>query len=310
MDLQSVADELYGLAREDFTTARTRHAKAARAAGDARLAAEIGALPKPTTSVWLLNILARDRPDALGSVLSLGSQMQRAQADGDGAELRTLAADQQPQLTAAATAAAEAAAARGVEVTKSVRTRVVQSLQAAMADPEAAGAVASGRLLRELASPGFGSVDLTGAVASPETVTAYEVSGRRAKPAAVVGAPDDPTTRTTRRATSTRKKPTRAALAKARATLAEADASADRGAAQLADATERQTNATAVARRLRTKEQRLRQALAEVTTELTQAKEEERSADRARSAAERTDSKARFEARRARAAVEELTEPD
>ena len=59
MDLDSVADELYGLPLDEFTTTRNEHAKQARDAGDRELADQIRAMSKPTQAAWLVNQLVR-----------------------------------------------------------------------------------------------------------------------------------------------------------------------------------------------------------------------------------------------------------
>jgi hypothetical protein len=51
VDIDDVADELYGLAPEQFTSARNAHIKEAKAGGDGDLAAKIGALRKPSVVV-------------------------------------------------------------------------------------------------------------------------------------------------------------------------------------------------------------------------------------------------------------------
>lgn len=52
MDLESVADELYGLPPGEFVAARGRHVAAARTAKDPALAKQIAALRKPTLAAW------------------------------------------------------------------------------------------------------------------------------------------------------------------------------------------------------------------------------------------------------------------
>lgn len=49
-DIDEVADELYGLPLEEFTAARTRYEKDAKAAGDRHAAAGIHSLAKPTVT--------------------------------------------------------------------------------------------------------------------------------------------------------------------------------------------------------------------------------------------------------------------
>ena len=72
-DIDEVADELYGLPPEEFTAARTRHEKEAKAAGDRAAAAEIHGLAKPTVTGWLANQLVRSHRSSLEPVLELGA---------------------------------------------------------------------------------------------------------------------------------------------------------------------------------------------------------------------------------------------
>lgn len=53
MNLDDVADELYGLDPGEFVAARSARVEAAREAGDRALATAIGKLRKPTTVGWL-----------------------------------------------------------------------------------------------------------------------------------------------------------------------------------------------------------------------------------------------------------------
>lgn len=162
-DLDDVAERLYALAPEEFTAARDAAAKAAR---DRDARAAVKALRRPTVSAWLVNLLARTQPDLLQQLLELGPELAEAQSAGQGDALRTLG-QQRRQLVAAVTGAAVDLAGRSV--TPQVRAEVEQTLEAALADPGAADALRSGRLVRPLSYAGFGDVDLDGAVARPAT---------------------------------------------------------------------------------------------------------------------------------------------
>src|SRR4051794_15139096 len=157
VSVEDVAEELYSLSPEDFTAARTAAAKQDRAN-----AKEISALRKPTVGAWLVNTLARTEPDLLEELLSLGPALAQAQRAGKGDELRALGG-QRRELIAAVTDRAFAAADR--EPTAAARSEVESTLEAALADPDTADAVRTGRLTRALSYAGFGGVDLEGAVA-------------------------------------------------------------------------------------------------------------------------------------------------
>ena len=156
------ADELYRRAPEEFTAARDAVARARRAEGDRDGAAALRALRRPSVAAWLVNRLAQDEPELLGSLLDLGPELASAQSGGDAAALRALGA-QRRELVDAVTATAVARAGRTVSA--AVRTEVQSTLDAALSDPASAAAVRSGRLVRALSYAGLGEVDLDGAVA-------------------------------------------------------------------------------------------------------------------------------------------------
>ena len=133
-----------------------------KASGDKAAKAALKALRRPTVSAWLVDLLAVQEPDLLGSLLALGPELARAQAAGQGDELRRLGAQRRELV--------EAVVDRAVQlgdrtVTAAVREEVAGTLEAALADPASADAVRSGRLVRPLSYAGFGGVDLDGAVA-------------------------------------------------------------------------------------------------------------------------------------------------
>jgi hypothetical protein len=157
--VDEVADRLYALPPEEFTAERTAAAKEDKAG-----AKEINALRKPTVGAWLVNTLAREDPHLLDQLLSLGPALAEAQRSGKGDELRTLGA-QRRELIGAVTQRAFELADR--PPTAAAREEVESTLEAALADPETADAVRTGRLTRSLSYAGFGGVDLEGAVAGP-----------------------------------------------------------------------------------------------------------------------------------------------
>ncbi|MGY1666905.1 hypothetical protein [Geodermatophilus sp. SYSU D00696] len=156
MDLDEVADELYGLAPGDFVAARTEAARRARAAGDRALAQRIAALGKPTTAAWACNALVREQPDEIAGLIELGDLLREAQQALAGDQLRTLGT-QRSRLLAALTRQARAVAARlGHPLSDAVADGVEQTLRAALADPEAGEALLAGRLTGPLSPRGTG----------------------------------------------------------------------------------------------------------------------------------------------------------
>jgi len=165
--LDAAVDELYGLPGADFLPRRGQLAARARADGDAEMARAITALRKPTVAAWAVNVLARRRPEDLDRLTDLAGRLRRAQERLDGPALlelgkaRTLLVD---DLVAATTQVVQAAGAR---VTPAMARDIATTFVAALASPEAAAAVTSGRLTRALEYAGFGEIDLTEATARP-----------------------------------------------------------------------------------------------------------------------------------------------
>ncbi len=156
MDLDEVADELYGLPPGEFVAARTEAARRARTAGDRALAGGIGALGRPSTAAWACNALVRDRPDEIAGLVELGDLLREAQESLAGDELRALGT-QRSRLLAALTRQARVLAARlGHPISDAVAGQVEQTLRAALADPAAGEALLAGRLTGPLSYQGMG----------------------------------------------------------------------------------------------------------------------------------------------------------
>lgn len=187
-DLAEVAAGLYGVPPADFTAARTAAVRAARQEGDRDLARAVGGLRKPSSAAAAVNLLVRERADDLAGLLDLGVRLREAQAALAGADLRALHAEQQRAVGAAADAALELL---GGAAGAAVRGQVEATLRAAMGDPDAAVAVATGLLVRDLFSSGFEPVDVDGAVAVPGAPPLAGAPGRRTPMRAVPAAPDE-----------------------------------------------------------------------------------------------------------------------
>ncbi|MEW2286131.1 hypothetical protein [Streptomyces sp. NPDC047841] len=160
MDLDAVADELYGLRPEEFVAARDRRARDARKAGDQALAQEIGALRRPSLAAWVSNLLVRRQPEEVQPLLGLGEELRRAHRTLNGAELRRLARRQNEVIGALGRQARQLAAQAGHPVGEGVQREVEETLHAALADPDAAREWAAGRLAKPLGSAiGFPAAD-------------------------------------------------------------------------------------------------------------------------------------------------------
>ena len=283
-ELAGIAGPLYALPYGEFVAARTAAAKDVSSVGitateQRALAAEVRALPKPSVAAWAVNMLAAHHPEILRELAELGASMQDAQAALDAAALRRLAQQRRRLLAGAVTTAGALAAQHGRAISATVAAEVEQTLRAATADPGAAAAVQSGRLLRALSADGVDVVDLAGAVAVPGspavTGTGTDAlqgiadggapGGRGAEPPArsadrgdgAGGQPpaEQPLLRAVGKA---RKTPSPSALERARAGLqaaaesaAAADEEARRATAELADAAADTTRLADEARELR-----------------------------------------------------------
>jgi hypothetical protein len=164
VDLETVADELYGLQPAEFTSARDARAAEARKSGDRELAAEIKALRRPTASAWLANLLARSRSDQVTELLDLGEALRQAQANLSGDELRTLSSQRHQVVSALAQEARRVAYEQGERVSDAVQQELEGTLEAALADPRAGEALQAGRLTSALSYSGLGEVDLSSVV--------------------------------------------------------------------------------------------------------------------------------------------------
>ncbi len=156
MDLDTVADELYGLPAEDFTSTRNAREKEAKAAGDKELAARIHAFAKPNQVAWLANQLARQHAEELAPLLELGADLREATASLSGDQLRAFSRQQQQLLRALVEQARRLAAAGGKRVSEDTARGLQETLRAALADPAAAELLLAGRLSDGMQHVGFG----------------------------------------------------------------------------------------------------------------------------------------------------------
>jgi len=164
--LADLAGELYGVPPVVFIAKRTARAK--EVADDKALAARVKELRKPAPAAWVVNLLVRSRRDELNDLLDLGAELRAAQAALDRDAITRLAKERRSRVTALARVGGELAADAGSPVAAGVVAAVAATLDAGLADAEAADAIRTGRLLRPLETIGFEAVDLAEAVAVPE----------------------------------------------------------------------------------------------------------------------------------------------
>ncbi|MET9908647.1 hypothetical protein ABZZ74_17835 [Streptomyces sp. NPDC006476] len=289
MDLDTVADELYGLRPEDFTAARQARAAAARESGDRALAERIGRLRRPSLAAWASNLLVRRQPEDVEPLLRLGEALRQAHHDLDGAQLRDLSRRQHVLINALSRQARHLADQAGHPIGDDVQREIEAMLQTVLADPDAGREWATGRLVKP-----FGPT-----VGFPAAST--DATARRTPPARRP-APPPSTPRRADKAADERRR--RLDEARREAEQAEAELRAGRDEAAEAD------------RRIREAEERadaLRRRVGELSEELRRLEEEQRQAgtavrearERAR-AAERRVREAGRRAKTAAARVERL----
>jgi hypothetical protein len=155
-ELDAVADELYGLLPDEFIGGRDAAVTAARERGDRELAKAINRLRRPTRAAWLANLLARHRAPQLEGLLGLAAGLADAQRTLDGTALRQLSSKRNQLVAAMAREAGRLAQDAGDPAAESVLRELQGILEAALARPEIADQVRSGRLTRTVSYTGFG----------------------------------------------------------------------------------------------------------------------------------------------------------
>ena len=166
MQLVEVADELYALAPHEFTRARDAASRRARQTGDRELASRLKQLRRPSVSAWVVNTLARRRPERLEELFELGASLRQAQQELAGADLRALSPRRYGLIRALSEEARKLLDDGEANLSPSVQREVQATLEAALVDEHAAAAVRSGRLMRALTPSGFEAVELSDAVAA------------------------------------------------------------------------------------------------------------------------------------------------
>lgn len=164
--LADIADELYGVPPADFIAQRT--VRVTQLGAEPPLAARVKELRKPAPAAWVINLLVRTRRDDLEQLLALGGELRAAQQALDRAAITRLARERRARVSDVAREGAHLAAEAGQKVPPAVVAAVAATLDAALADAEAADAIRTGRLLRPLETIGFEPVDLAEAVAVPD----------------------------------------------------------------------------------------------------------------------------------------------
>lgn len=163
--LTEALQALYAVEPDAFMAARRERVAAARAGGDRESATEIGKLRKPTVAAWSMNLLARQAPEVVDGLVTLGSRMRAAQARLDAATLTALRPERDEAVRRFVGAAADLAQGSGRTLAPAALEDIRATAVAALADEGASTALSSGQLTRALSYSGFGEVDLSEAVA-------------------------------------------------------------------------------------------------------------------------------------------------
>jgi hypothetical protein len=287
--VDAVAEQLYGLPLDEFSSARDEYVRQAREQHNAALARELGKLRKPTQSAWLLNLLWRNQREVMEQLFELASELSQAQAEAAGSALRELSAQRRQIENALLRQAVTLAEQAGVRVSDGVAREAQETLSAALAIPEVADEVRSGRLVKPTSYAGFGAAAAGGGghgraatprepidLAAAQRARAVQADRRSAEDAGKTGTPDEapePDDAARRRAEveaaaarareeEERRRAAQRRLDEARATLTMAEAEVSRGSRALAEAEQREADRR---QQLETLREQLRRVEAEVT---------------------------------------------
>lgn len=153
-----VVRRLYEEPPDGFVAARAAAIDEARRAGDRETARRLAALKKPTVAAWLVNLLAIRRPDLIDDLGELSTALRAAQRELRGEQLRELSQQRRQFVSSLVAAARRLAVEAGAPAGKLPLGEVEATITAALAEPEVAAQVRTGRLIRAATHSGFGEV--------------------------------------------------------------------------------------------------------------------------------------------------------
>ncbi|MGH8573926.1 MAG: hypothetical protein ACREX8_15330, partial [Gammaproteobacteria bacterium] len=110
----------------------------------------------PVLAAWAVNLLARDDAAGLGQLLALDGELREAHQQMRGEALQRLSRQRHDMLAALAGRTRQLAADAGHPLGAEAAQQVVQTLGAALADPDAGREVQRGWLVTPLSYTGFG----------------------------------------------------------------------------------------------------------------------------------------------------------
>jgi hypothetical protein len=151
---------LYEAPPDGFVAGRATAVAEAKRAGDKETAKRLAALRKPTVAAWLVNLLALRRPELIDELVELSTALRSAQRGLQGEQLRELSAQRRQVVSALVNAAQQLAIEDdpGLRSAKLPMAEVEATLTAALAEPDIAEQVRSGRLVKAVTYAGFGEV--------------------------------------------------------------------------------------------------------------------------------------------------------
>ncbi|WP_407991831.1 hypothetical protein [Kitasatospora sp. CMC57] len=301
-DPEQVIDGLYALPPGDFTRARDEAALNARRGGDRTLAERIKKLRKPNTAAWVADQLVREDRPAMERFTALGESLRQAQQHLEGEQLKDLLVQRRQVVAALVNQAKALARDAGVNLSESAEQELTGTLLAALADPEAARALLTGRLTTAL-HPGVALPDIVISLAPPVAAGPKTRTRRTAEPTPVEGTAGRhrETERLRRKADRLREEAGQAQEAARRCeeSATEAQEQAEGAERDRAEAVRHEHHAKAAV-------ETARAALAEAEAELATAEQARRAADAAVGPARARAERAAKDARGRRAAADRL----
>jgi hypothetical protein len=152
-------ERLYGLPLGEFTPARNALVRDLRKAGRKDDAEAVRGLRKPPVSAWVVNQLARRKPEKVGELLKAGDALRKAQRDllaGKSADVRKATREQHALVDDLVADARQIVEEAEGKVSPAMTQRVATTLRAASTDAAASKLLRKGRLTDDVESIGFG----------------------------------------------------------------------------------------------------------------------------------------------------------
>jgi hypothetical protein len=154
-----VIRRMYEAPPDGFVAARAAAVADAKKVGDTQAVKRLTALRKPTVAAWLVNLLALRKPELIDQLVELATALRAAQRSLQGDELRELSTQRRQIVSALVNEARKLAVAEDRSLASKLPLGEVEAtLTAALAEPEIAAQVRSGRLIRAATYAGFGEV--------------------------------------------------------------------------------------------------------------------------------------------------------